>query len=79
MIRAVADELGMHQQTIRFYETRGLVAPARSRGGTRLFSRADIERLRYIQELTALFASRLAAVERVLELELELERLRTRN
>lgn len=77
MISTVATELGMHPQTIRLYETRGLVSPQRSRGGTRLFTRADIERLRHIQELTTLFVSRLAAVEHVLALERELERTRS--
>jgi MerR family transcriptional regulator/heat shock protein HspR len=78
MIRVVADELNLHQQTIRYYETRGLVRPQRSVGGTRLFSRDDITRLRRIQELTSLFASSIVAVEYVLALEEELARSHSR-
>ena len=74
LIREVARATGLHQQTIRLYERRGLILPRRSAGGTRLFDAADIARLRRIRELGAL--NHLAVVGLFLELERELERLR---
>ncbi|HEX2016679.1 MAG TPA: MerR family transcriptional regulator, partial [Solirubrobacteraceae bacterium] len=68
----------MHPQTLRMYEARGLIEPKRSPKGTRLYSQSDVERLRRIQEMTAELGLNLAGVERVLELEGELERLRRR-
>ena len=64
----------MHPQTLRMYEARGLIEPKRSPKGTRLYSQADVERLRRIQEMTTELGLNLAGVERVLELEEQLER-----
>ena len=71
---SVAAELAeMHPQTLRMYEARGLIEPKRSPKGTRLYSHEDVDRLRRIQEMTAELGMNLAGVERVLELEQELE------
>jgi MerR family transcriptional regulator/heat shock protein HspR len=64
----------MHPQTLRMYEARGLIEPQRSPKGTRLYSQADVERLRRIQEMTNELGLNLAGVERVLEMEQQLER-----
>jgi MerR family transcriptional regulator, heat shock protein HspR len=64
----------MHPQTLRMYETRGLIEPKRSPKGTRLYSQSDVEKLRRIQEMTNELGLNLAGVERVLELEEQLER-----
>jgi MerR family transcriptional regulator/heat shock protein HspR len=69
MISVAAELAGMHPQTLRIYEARGLIKPKRSPKQTRLYSRSDVERLRRIQELTTTFGLNLAGVERVLELE----------
>jgi len=73
MISVAAELAEMHPQTLRMYEARGLIQPKRSPKGTRLYSQADVERLRRIQEMTAQLGLNLAGVERVLELERELE------
>ena len=78
MISIAADLAGMHPQTLRIYETRGLIQPKRSPKNTRLYSQDDVERLQRIQELTTELGLNLAGVERVLELEEELERTRRR-
>ena len=78
MISVAAELAGMHPQTLRIYETRGLITPERSSGNTRLYSQDDVERLRRIQELTTQMGMNLAGVEKVFELEQELERMRTR-
>jgi MerR family transcriptional regulator/heat shock protein HspR len=78
MISIAAELAGLHPQTLRNYEARGLVRPARTPGGTRLYSEADIERLRLIQRLTGELGLNLAGVEHVLRLEDELRRLRAR-
>ena len=78
MISVAADLVGMHQQTLRMYETKGLVRPQRTPGGTRLYSEADLERLRVIQRLTTELGLNLAGVEHVLRLEDELRRLQAR-
>ncbi len=78
MISVAAELAGMHPQTLRIYEARGLITPKRSPKNTRLYSPSDVERLRRIQELTSKFGMNLAGVERVLELELELDRMRSR-
>jgi MerR family transcriptional regulator/heat shock protein HspR len=78
MISVAAELAGMHPQTLRIYETRGLITPKRSTGNTRLYSQEDVERLRRIQELTTELGMNLAGVERVFELEHELERMRAR-
>jgi MerR family transcriptional regulator, heat shock protein HspR len=74
MISVAAELADMHPQTLRMYEARGLIEPQRSPGGTRLYSQRDVERLRRIQEMTAELGLNLAGVERVLELEEQLER-----
>ena len=78
MISVAADLVGMHPQTLRIYETKGLVRPKRTPGGTRLYSEADLARLRLIQRLTTELGLNLAGVERVLALEDEVEGLRAR-
>ncbi len=78
MISVAAELVGMHPQTLRIYETKGLVRPKRTPGNTRLYSEADLERLRLIHHLTTEFGLNLAGVERVLELEDEVGRLRAR-
>src|SRR3954470_3397614 len=69
MISVAADLAGMHPQTLRIYESRGLIKPKRSPKKTRLYSQRDVERLRRIQELTTKVGLNLAGVERVLKLE----------
>jgi MerR family transcriptional regulator/heat shock protein HspR len=68
MISVAARLAGMHPQTLRVYEERGLIKPARSPKQTRLYSQRDVERLKRIQELTTM-GMNLAGVERVLEME----------
>ena len=79
MISVAAELAEMHPQTLRMYEARGLIEPKRSPKGTRLYSQADVERLRRIQEMTAELGLNLAGVERVLELEEKLERAQRRS
>src|SRR5512134_1677808 len=74
MISVAAELADMHPQTLRMYEARGLIEPKRSPKGTRLYSQADVEKLRRIQEMTNELGLNLAGVERVLALEEELER-----
>jgi MerR family transcriptional regulator/heat shock protein HspR len=76
MISVAAELADMHPQTLRMYEARGLIEPKRSPKGTRLYSQADVERLRRIQEMTTEWGMNLAGVERVLELEEKLDRMR---
>ena len=78
MISIAAELVGMHPQTLRIYEQRGLVQPKRTAGNTRLYSDADVERLRLIQRLTTEIGLNLAGVERVLDLEDELQSARRR-
>jgi MerR family transcriptional regulator/heat shock protein HspR len=78
MISVAAELAGMHPQTLRIYEARGLIAPKRSPKNTRLYSQEDVDRLRRIQELTTELGMNLAGVERVFELEEELGRMRRR-
>ena len=73
MISVAAELAEMHPQTLRMYEARGLIEPKRSPKGTRLYSHEDVERLRRIQEMTAELGMNLAGVERVFELEEQLE------
>ena len=75
MISVAADLVGMHPQTLRIYETKGLLRPKRTAGNTRIYSEADLERLRLIQRLTNELGLNLAGVEQVLRLEDELQRL----
>ena len=76
MISVAAELAEMHPQTLRMYEARGLIEPKRSPKGTRLYSHADVERLRRIQELTSEDGMNLAGVEKVFELEAALDRMR---
>jgi MerR family transcriptional regulator/heat shock protein HspR len=73
MISVAAELAEMHPQTLRMYEARGLIEPKRSPKGTRLYSHEDVQRLRRIQEMTAQLGMNLAGVERVFELEEQLE------
>ena len=78
MISIAAELVGMHPQTLRVYETKGLVRPRRTPGNTRLYSEADLERLRLIQRLTGELGLNLAGVEAVLGLEEQLQLMRAR-
>lgn len=78
MISVAAELAEMHPQTLRMYEQRGLIEPKRSPKGTRLYSQADVERLRRIQEMTTELGLNLAGVERVLALETQLEQAQRR-
>jgi MerR family transcriptional regulator/heat shock protein HspR len=78
MISVAAELAGVHPQTLRIYERKMLVQPTRSPGGTRLYSEADIERLRLIQRLTQEEGVNLAGVMRIIELEIERDRLEER-
>ena len=78
MISVAAELVGMHPQTLRMYEQKGLLNPKRTAGNTRLYSDADLERLRLIQRLTTDLGLNLAGVERVLHMEDELQRMRRR-
>jgi MerR family transcriptional regulator, heat shock protein HspR len=74
MISVAADLVGMHPQTLRMYEQKGLIRPKRTPGGTRLYSEADVERLRIVQRLTNEVGLNLAGVELVLRMEDELRK-----
>jgi MerR family transcriptional regulator/heat shock protein HspR len=78
MISVAAELVGMHPQTLRIYEQKGLVRPKRTAGNTRLYSDEDVARLQLIQRLTTEIGLNLAGVERVLDLEDELARMRRR-
>ncbi len=78
VISVAAELAGMHPQTLRIYERRGLVQPARTQGGNRRYSDIDIERLHHISELAA-EGMNLEGIRRVMVLELEVARLRGEN
>jgi MerR family transcriptional regulator/heat shock protein HspR len=78
MISVAADLVGMHPQTLRIYEQKGLVRPKRTAGNTRLYSDLDLERLRLIQRLTTELGLNHAGVEHVLRLEDQLQRMQAR-
>ena len=78
MISVAAELVGMHPQTLRIYEQKGLVRPRRTAGNTRLYSDEDVARLLLSQRLTSEIGLNLAGVERVLHLEDELARMRRR-
>jgi MerR family transcriptional regulator/heat shock protein HspR len=78
MISVAAELASMHPQTLRMYEARGLVEPKRSPKGTRLYSQQDVERLRRIHEMTAELGLNLAGVQRVLDLESEVQDMHDR-
>ena len=77
MISVAADLVGMHPQTLRIYETKGLVTPQRTAGNTRLYSDDDLERLRLIQQLTTELGLNLAGVEHVIRLEEQIRRMQS--
>jgi len=84
IISVAARMLGMHAQTLRYYERMGMIAPSRSRGRIRLYSQADINRLRHIQRLISDLGVNLAGAEvilrlneRIHQMEEEIEGLRT--
>jgi MerR family transcriptional regulator/heat shock protein HspR len=77
IISVAAELAGVHPQTLRVYEQKGLVRPHRTRGNTRRYSEEDIDRLRRVQALTQRGVN-LAGVKRIIELEEEVERLRDR-
>ena len=76
VISVAAELSGVHPQTLRIYEQKGLVRPRRTAGNTRLYSDSDVDRLRLIQRLTTEIGLNLAGVERVMRLEDELIRMR---
>jgi MerR family transcriptional regulator, heat shock protein HspR len=78
MISVAAELADMHPQTLRMYESRGLVEPKRSPKGTRLYSQQDVEKLRRIHEMTADLGLNLAGVQRVLDLESEVRDMHSR-
>jgi len=78
MISIAAELVGMHPQTLRIYEQKGLVRPKRTAGNTRLYSEGDLERLRVVQKLTTELGLNLAGVEVVLRLEDELKKAHAR-
>jgi MerR family transcriptional regulator/heat shock protein HspR len=78
MISVAAELARMHPQTLRMYEARGLIEPKRSPKGTRLYSQQDVEKLRRIQQMTADLGLNLAGVERVLDLEREIDQMHAR-
>jgi MerR family transcriptional regulator/heat shock protein HspR len=75
MISVVAELLGIHPQTLRLYEREGYVRPRRTRGGTRLYSEADVDAVRRILHLTRDLGVNLAGVEVVLEMRRKLEHM----
>ena len=75
MISVAAELVGMHPQTLRIYESKGLVTPKRTAGNTRLYSDLDLERLRLIQQLTTELGLNLAGVEHVIRLEEQIRRM----
>ena len=78
MISIAAELVGMHPQTLRIYEQKGLVRPKRTAGNTRLYSDADLDRLRTVQRLTTELGLNLAGVELVLRMEDQLQRMQSR-
>ena len=76
MISVAAELAGVHPQTLRIYERKELVCPQRSGGNTRLYSEADIERLRFIQQLTQEEGVNLAGVMRIIDMQREMDRMR---
>lgn len=77
MISAVAERYEIHPQTLRMYEREGLLKPSRSRGNTRLYDDADLERLEVILSLTRDLGVNLAGVEVILNMRRNMERLQT--
>ncbi len=75
MISVAAEMIGMHPQTLRIYERKKLVRPGRTAKSTRLYSERDIERLKYIQQLTQDEGVNLAGVKIIMDLQTRLERI----
>jgi MerR family transcriptional regulator/heat shock protein HspR len=75
MISVAAELVGMHPQTLRIYEAKGLVTPQRTAGNTRLYSEDDLERLRLINRLTQELGLNLAGVDHVIRLEEQIRRM----
>ena len=78
VISVAAELAGVHPQTLRIYERKGLVRPERTSGNTRRYSKRDIDLLRQIQEMTQEFGINLAGVKRIIEMQAELTALRAR-
>ena len=78
MISVAAELAGVHPQTLRIYERKGLLRPERTQGNTRRYSDADVELLRSIQELTQDEGINLAGVKRIMELRAQMDDLRRR-
>src|SRR3989442_4766288 len=78
IISVAAELAGVHPQTFRIYERKGLLSPARTAGNTRRYSERDIERLRMIQRLTQIEGINLAGVKMIVEMESQLDRMRRR-
>ncbi len=78
VISVAAELAGVHPQTLRIYERKGLLRPERTRGNSRRYSDRDIERLRMIQELTQAQGVNLAGVRRIMQMQVELDRTRER-
>jgi MerR family transcriptional regulator, heat shock protein HspR len=76
IISVAAELAGVHPQTLRIYERKGLLSPSRTAGNTRRYSERDIERLQSIQRLTQEFGVNLAGVKMIVEMENELDRMR---
>lgn len=79
MIGIAAELVGVHPQTLRMYEQKGLLRPRKSIKNTRLYSQEDVELGRYIQRLTQEMGMNLAGVRKVLDLEAKIERLEEEN
>ena len=75
IISVAAELAGVHPQTLRTYERKGLIKPARTAGGTRRYSAKDVDRVRLIQELTQGDGINLAGVMRIIELQDEIDQL----
>jgi DNA-binding transcriptional MerR regulator len=78
IISVAAELAGVHPQTLRIYERKGLLSPKRTTGNTRRYSEADIDRLRRIQELTQEVGVNLAGVKLIMELQREVRELQRR-
>jgi MerR family transcriptional regulator, heat shock protein HspR len=78
IISVAAELAGVHPQTLRIYERKGLLQPARTSGNTRRYSDRDLDRLRAIQKLTQEHGVNLAGVKMIVELENEMDRMRQR-
>jgi MerR family transcriptional regulator/heat shock protein HspR len=78
VISVAAELAGVHPQTLRIYERKGLVQPKRTQGNTRRYSQRDIERLQRIQDLTQTGGVNLAGVKVIMEMQAEIDALRLR-